>query len=157
MKKYHVTLSCEEQKYLRRLIESGKVNRQKLNRAWMLLSLDESSAGAMLYDYEVADTFGVSVRTVENLRKRFVEEGFEIALNGKKRPFNPDRIKIDGRLEAHIIALSCGQAPAGYARWSLRLLADRLVELQYIDSISHESVRQVLKKTSLNPGNISIT
>ena len=157
MKKYRVTLSSEERKHLRQLIGSGKVNRQKLNRAWLLLSLDECSPGVCLLDHEVVESFGVSVRTIENLRKRFVEEGFDLALNGKKRPPRPDQLKLDGKLEARVIALSCGRAPAGYSRWSLRLLADRLVELNYIDSILHESVRQVLKKTNSSPGNINIT
>ena len=108
MKKYRVTLSGEESKHLRQLIESGKVNRQKLNRAWLLLSLDECSPGIALLDHEIAGSLGVSVRTIENLRKRFVEEGFDLALNGKKRPPRPDQLELDGKLEARIIALSCG-------------------------------------------------
>lgn len=146
MKKYRVTLTVTERKFLRTQIESGVASREKLNRAWMLLSLDQAGASPQLSDTEVAQSFGVSIRTVENLRKRFVLEGFELSLNGKRRGSRPDRVKIDGKLEAKVIALSCCKAPAGYARWSLRLLADRLVELNHVDSISHESVRQVLKK-----------
>ena len=89
----------------------------------------------------------VTVRTIENIRKRFVLEGFDIALYSKPRERIYDR-KVDGDVEAHIVALSCSKPPEGYAKWSLRLLADKIVELRYIESISHERVRQVLKKTN---------
>ena len=96
---------------------------------------------------EIADFLDVTVRTIENVRKRFIEDGFEEALSGKPREREYIN-KVDGDAEAHLIALSCGEPPRGFSRWSLRLLADKMVELKYIDNISHETVRRVLKKTS---------
>jgi len=101
---------------------------------------------------EIARVLNVSMRKIDRVKKRLVEEGFDAAINRRKG----DRIyakKTDGDFEAHLIALSCSEPPAGFARWSLRLLADKVVELNYIDSISHESIRRILKKTKSNHGN----
>ena len=155
MKKYRVTLTADERSELRNLIISGKASKQKLHRAWILLGVDESDAGKWMSDQEASLAYNVTTRTIENLRKRFVEDGFEAALTRKPRELHPDSIKVDGKVEAHLIALCCNEPPPGFSRWSLRMLADRMVELRYVESISHERVRQVLKKMSLSPGNIN--
>lgn len=117
----------------------------------MLLGADQSPGAPAWTDERIAESYHVSVRTVERLRRRFVEEGFEVALYGKKR--EPVKEKVfDGQVEAHLVALRCSEPPEGFARWSLRLLAEQMVELDYVESISHESVRQLLKKTNSSPG-----
>jgi len=99
----------------------------------------------------MARVLNISMRKIDRVKKRFVEEGFDIALSGRKSGRVYER-KVDGDFEAHLVALSCSDPPEGFARWSLRLLADKVVELNYIDSISHEAVRRILKKTNLSPG-----
>ena len=152
MKKYVVTLTKDEREALGALISKGKHRSQKILNALILLGCDES-------DYQVSHStneemsriLSISMRKIDRVKKRFVEEGLDIALNGKKGT----RIyakKVDGDFEAHLIALSCSDPPEGFARWSLRLLSDKVVELDYIDSISHETVRRILKKTNSNPG-----
>ena len=101
---------------------------------------------------EIARVLNISMRKIDRVKKRFVEEGFDAALDKRKTERVYEK-KADGEFEAHLIALSCSDPPEGFARWSLRLLADKMVELNYIDSISHEAVRRVLKKTNLNLGN----
>jgi len=105
-------------------------------------------------DEQIKQAYHVSLRTVERLRQRFVEEGFEVTLKAKSTG-GPQTIKIDGEVEAHVIALRLGSPPAGREQWTMRLLAQKMVELEYVDSISHESVRQVLKKTNSNLNNMS--
>ena len=144
-KKYIVTLSTDERQALQDLITSGTHRARKLTRARILLKADEGWS-----DQEISRALNVSIPTIERIRQRFVLEGFEAALN-QKRPRREYRHKIDGEQEAHLVALVCSRPPAGRARWSLRLLADRFVELEYIDSISHETVRQVLKANELKP------
>lgn len=144
-KKYIVTLTQKEQEDLNEIVKKGK-NAAKIRRAHILLGADASETGKAMTDQAIKDAYSVSLSTVERLRKRFVEEGYEIALKGKPAD-EPKPRKIDGDVEAHLIALTRSQAPAGYKQWSFRLLADKMVELAYIESISHESVRQVLKKT----------
>lgn len=102
-------------------------------------------------DEDIAKAYDVRVQTIERLRRRFVEEGYEIALQGKKRQVEREKV-LDSRVETKLIALRCSAVPAGSNKWSLRLLADKMVELEYVASISHESVRQILKKHRLNPG-----
>lgn len=145
-KKYVVTLTQPEKEELTGIIKKGK-NAAKIRRAHILLGADASADGKQMTDKAISRAYNVNIRTVERLRERFVLEGFEIALKG--RPVDaPKPRKIDGDVEAHLIALTRSEAPDGYSQWSFRLLADKMVELEYIDSISHESVRQVLKKTS---------
>lgn len=145
-KRYIVTLTSSARKSLQEIIAKG-TNASKIKRADMLLGADASPEGKQMTDLEIQNAYHVSARTVERLRERFVVEGFEIALKG--RPSEALRpLKIDGDVEAHVIALACGEAPDGHAGWSLRLLADKMVELSYSDRSSHESVRQVLKKTN---------
>jgi homeodomain-containing protein len=147
MKKYKITLTKKEVEELRELTQKGKKNARVIKNALILLNADEGKYGKAKKDEEIADFLDVTVRTIENIRKRFIENGFETALSGKltEREY---KNKIDGDAEAHLIAMSCSEPPKGFARWSLRLLADKMVELKYIDDISHETVRRVLKKTS---------
>jgi hypothetical protein len=155
MKFYRVTLTGAEIKFLEEITRKGKRSASIIRNAYILLNADEGENGKGQKDVDIAQLLGITVRTLENVRKKFVLDGFESALYGKKSERIYSR-KIDGDAEAHLIALSCGEPPKGYARWSLRLLADRMVELEYADSISHETVRTVLKKTNLNRGGKSV-
>ncbi len=146
MKKWIVRLEAEERRRLQRLVRAGKAAAYKIRHANVLLAVDESGDGPGLKDAEVAEALGVTTRSIEHLRKRFVEEGFEACLGRKKRVGSRLECKLDGKKEARLIALACSPAPKGRQRWSLRLLADRLVVLKVVDSISHETVRQTLKK-----------
>ena len=139
MKKYHVTLTDEERGQLQIMLKKGKMSARRLKRAQILLKADEGWK-----DKEIIEALNTSRSTVERTRKRFVEGGLDRALNEDPRP--GQRTKLDGRGEAHLIALACSDAPEGHARWTLRLLADKLVELGVVDAISHEAVRQSLKK-----------
>ena len=150
-KKYIVELTDVERKTLREMISSGKGAARKLARARILLKADSSPGAPNWSDMKITEALDAARATVERLRKRFVEEGFEAALGQRKSQRNYQR-KLDGDGEAHLIALACSKAPAGYSRWTLRLLAERMVALEYIDQVSHETVRSVLKKTNLNPG-----
>lgn len=147
MKKYRITLTADEIKELKELTQKGKQNARVLKNALILLNADESINGKAKKDEEIADFIEVTVRTIENIRRRFVEDGYGAALYGMPREREYEN-KVDGDAEAHLIALSCSKPPKGFGRWSLRLLADKMVELKYVDSISHETVRRVLKKTS---------
>ena len=146
MKKYKVTLTKEERSELKTLTSKGSHRSQKVLNALILLNCDESEfQDDRSINELVASVLQISMKKIDRVKKRFVEEGFDIALNGRKG----ERVyakKADGDFEAHLVALSCSEPPEGFARWSLRLLADRVVELNYIDSISHETVRRVLKK-----------
>jgi hypothetical protein len=146
MKKYIVTLSEDERKKLTELTGKGKHRSQTILNALILLGCDTGGFQTEhLTNEEMSRVLNISMRKIDRLKKRFVEEGFDAALDRKKGT----RIyvkKTDGDFEAHLIALSCSQPPDGFVRWSLRLLADKVVELQYIDNISHESVRRILKK-----------
>ncbi len=143
VKKYLVTLTEDERHYLEQLVAKGKAAARTWAHAHVLLQADEAIGDT---DAEIAETFGLGVRTVERVRQRFVEGGLEAALKPKSFPRLPR--KVDGDVEAHLVALACSDPPAGRRRWTLRLLADQLVELDLLESISHEKVRQVLKKTS---------
>jgi len=151
MKKYRVTLTPEERSELKTLIASGKFKHTKQKRAYILLGADESKGGKKMKDAEIAKSYDVRPSTVERLRQRFVEEGYEAALHGKKGEVKREKI-FDGQAQAKLIALRCSEVPGGSNKWTLRLLADKMVELEYVGSISHESVRQILKKHQLSPG-----
>ena len=142
-KKYVVTLREDEREQLRALVSSGKSAARKLNHARILL-LADASQGPARTDQEIVEALGLGVRTVERVRQRFVEEGFEAALNPTARPRRAS--KLEGQVEADVIALAKSDPPKGRKRWTLRLLADQMVQLQYIEAISHESVRKVLEK-----------
>jgi len=152
MKKYIVTLTKDERDTLSGLTSKGKHRSQKILNALTLLACDESKYQTKRStNEEMSHVLNISMRKIDRLKKRFVEEGLDIALNGRKGSRIYSK-KVDGDFEAHLVALSCGEPPEGFARWSLRLLADKVVELGYIDNISHESVRHVLKKTKSNLG-----
>ena len=143
-KKYVVRLTQAERRRLLQMVSYGKGAARKLMHARVLLKAD--AGGPEWPDVQIAEAFDIGVRTIESMRKRFVEEGLEVALNRKKHPLRPR--KLDGDMEARLVTLACSEAPDGRQRWTLRLLADRLVRLDVVDSISHETVRQTLKKTS---------
>lgn len=151
MIKYKVTLNQKERVELLSLIKGGKHSSKKVIHALILLNCDEGEFSEKAKNEEVARVLKIGVRTIDRVKKRFVEEGFEAALENRPTSRVYDRI-ADGEVEAHLIALSCSKAPEGFSKWSLRLLADKMVELKYVDDISHETVRRVLKKTNLNPG-----
>jgi transposase len=148
MKKYIVRLSGEEQKSLKRLVSSGKGPARIFTRARILLKADIGENGPGWPDEKISDALDVTIQTIERVRKQLVEEGLDAVLRRRTYVQKVSRKKLDGDAEAHLIALACTDAPEGYTRWSLRLLADRMVELGYVDSISHEAVRRVLKKTN---------
>jgi len=143
--KYIVDLTNEEREQLLQLIQKGNSSARKLTRARILLKAHEG-----LIDEQVAKALNTGTATVERVRKRFVEEGLESALTERPRP--GQRIKLNGKQQAHLIAVACSDPPQGHARWTLRLLADKVVELEFAKSISPETVRQILKKTNSNPG-----
>ena len=152
MKKYIVRLTLEERETLLKLITSGRGPARMFTRGRILLKADQSDNGPGWPDEKISEAFDVTIQTIERIRKQFVEEGFEAVLSRRKYKQKVSRKKIDGDVEARLIALSCSEPPEGRARWTLRLLADSVIELGYVESISHEAVRQTLKKTNLNRG-----
>lgn len=152
MVKYKVTLTQKERDQLKEITRKGSHTAKKVIHALILLNVDQGqySEGKQTNE-EICKILKTGMRTIDRVKKRFVLEGFEAAL-GIAPTTRVYRNKIDGDAEARLISIACSEPPEGYSRWSLRLLADRMVELEYIDDISHETVRKVLKKTSLNPG-----
>lgn len=150
-KKYIVTLTDEERFELENVIRSGKAAARKLIRARILLKADSASGRKGWTDAAICRALDVSSPTVWRTRKRFVLESFEAALNSR-RPGRHYKRKLDGQQEAHLIAIACSQPPQGRQRWTLRLLRNRMVELRLVESLSHETVREVLKKTNSSPG-----
>ena len=152
MKKYIVTLTEDERKNLGALTSKGKHRSQKILNALILLACDEGEfQKKRSTNKQIAKVLNISMKKIDRIKKRFVEDGLDITLHGRKG----SRIykkKADGDFEAHLVALSCSDPPEGFSRWSLRLLADKVVELDYIDNISHETIRRVLKKTKSNLG-----
>jgi len=147
-KRYRVTLEAKERQELEQLLAKGKADVRRLKHAQILLKADESKYGPGWRDSRVAEAVGCGTATVERIRQRFVEEGLELALSPYRTPQREYRPKLDGEQEARLITLACSQPPEGRVRWTLRLLADAMVELEMVDSISHETVRQTLKKTN---------
>jgi Homeodomain-like domain len=145
-KKYIVRLSDEERGVCQGIVKRLKGTSEKVKRAQILLKADTD--GPVWPDVKIAEAYGCSVRTVEKLRERLVTEGFDAALERKKRATPPPPPKLDGVGEAKLIAMRLGKPPAGYGRWSLQLLADELVELEVVPTISPETVRKTLKKTA---------
>jgi transposase len=143
--RYHVTLTKEERSLLEAYTSKGRVSVSKYKHALALLLCDVSSGTAKTVS-GIASTVGESTRTIERLKKRFVEEGLESALERKVASKPPREIRFDGAFEARLLALACSEAPEGCCRWTVRLLADKAVELNYTDSISKSSVHSVLKK-----------
>jgi hypothetical protein len=145
-KKFVVRLSDEERAVCQEVVKKLKGSSQKVRRAQVLLKADADGPGWI--DSRIAEAFNCRVQTIENLRKRLVTESFELALEGKTRQEPPTPPKLDGEGEAKLIAMRLGKPPVGYGHWTLQLLADELVALEVVDSISHETVRNVLKKTA---------
>lgn len=152
MKKYKVTLTAEERQQLHRLTTAGKVAAKKLLHARILLKADAAEGGPAWTDERIADALDVSTATVVRVRQRFVEQGFEAALVRKKQDRPSRQHKLDGAAEARLIALACSRPPEGRAAWTLQLLADKLVELQVVDSLCDETVRRALKKMRSSRG-----
>ena len=144
-KKYIVRLTDEERAICEATVKKEKGKSEKLRRAVILLKADMDGPG---WNDKISEAVGCRIRTVENVRREFVLEGFEAALVRKKRTTSPTPKLLDGAAEAKLIALRLGKPPAGYGHWTLRLLADQLVVLEVVDSISPETVRQTLKKTA---------
>ena len=144
-KRYRVNLTQDEREQLLNVARRGKSSARKVKRSLILCKADEGLA-----DQQIADALLVGPSTVSRVRQRFAEEGLESALNERPRP--GQKRKLDGKQEAHLVAVACSLAPEGRTHWTLQLLADKVVKLELADSISPETVRQVLKKTNSNPG-----
>jgi hypothetical protein len=148
-KKYIVDLTVDERSALEEVVKKLKGTSQKVKRANILLKADAGGPGWT--DARIAEALDCRTKTVENVRQRFVEQGFDVTLNGKKREKPPTEKLLDGEQEAKIIAMRLGTPPAGYGKWTLRLLARKVVELEIVDSVSYQTVRRTLKKTAWVP------
>jgi len=142
---YKVELTVEEREELLRIIRKGKHTSQVYRNAYVLLNTDEGSYSEKITNVEITKVLKIGMRTIDRIKKRFVEEGFDACLSRKPTTRIYER-KVDGEVEAKLVSIACSKPPKGFAKWSLRLLADKMVELQYVESISHETVRTVLKK-----------
>lgn len=147
-KQHRVKLQADERATLEALVSKGKAAKWKLTRAQALLKCDEGEAGPAWCDQLIAEAYGVTTRSIENWRKQAVFQGPLSLLSRKPQSKPPNPPKFDGEKEARLVALACSQPPSGQARWSLRLLAEQAVVLEIVESVSHETVRQVLKKTN---------
>lgn len=151
MIRYTIKLTQPEVEELRAIINKGSHSSQTFRTAYVLLNCDEGDYSEKVTNEQISKVLKVSLRTIDRVKKKFVEEGLERVL--ERRPTSREYdIKIDGDVEAKLVSLCCSEPPAGYAKWSLRLLADRMVELKYVESISHVSVGNVLKKMNLSLG-----
>ena len=148
--RYRVTLTEPERTQLEALTRNGKTGAKKFVHARALLLCDAGPDGPAWSVADVAEALGVTSRTIEHLKKRFVEEGIDVALERKSREKPPRDVIFDGAFEARLITLACSEAPEGYDRWTVRLLADKAVELKFASSVSHMTVQRVLKKTNLS-------
>jgi len=150
-RKYNIELTDEERLHLKKLTSSGSISSRKLMRAHILLKSDSSQQGTNWKYEQICAAYNVTQVTVMKVRKSFVEKGLQATLD-RKKPEREYEHALDGEAEAHLIALACGEPPLGQKRWSLRLLRDRIIRLGHVDSVSHETIRTVLKKTNSNPG-----
>jgi transposase len=150
-KKYIVTLTEVERQMLQAMLSRGKTAARKLVHARVLLKADASAGGPAWNDEQIVEGLEVGRATVERVRKEFVEDGLEAALE-RRKPRRQYERALDGDGEAHLVALACSQAPQGRSRWTLRLLADRMVRLEYVEQVSYQTVRRTLKKTNLSLG-----
>jgi transposase len=148
--RYRVTLTKEERKELEAITHRGKTHARRFIHARALLLCDAGADGPAWNVADVATALGVSSRAIEHLKKRFVEDGLEAAVERKPREKPPREVTFDGAFEARLITLACSDAPAGHRRWTVRLLADKAVELRFAESVSHMTVQRVLKKTNLS-------
>jgi len=145
MVRYKVTLTETERDELMRIIKKGSHSTQTYRNAYILLNCDEGDYSDKITNTEIVRVLKVGMRTIDRIKKRFVEEGFESCLERKASTRTYEK-KMDDDAEAHLIAISCTEPPKGFSKWSLRMLADKMVELKYVESLSHETVRRVLKK-----------
>ena len=148
--RYRVTLSEKERKELEAITRRGKTHARRVIRARALLLCDAGPNGPAWKISDVSEALGITSRTIEHLKKRFVEEGLDVALERKPREKPPREIVFDGAFEARLLALACSDAPAGYQRWTVRLLADKVVELNIAPTVSHMTIQRALKKMNLN-------
>jgi transposase len=146
-KRYVVGLTEEERDELKEMVSTGKHSARRIRWAHVLLKAD-----AGWTDERICEAYLVSIPTVQRIRQKFVEDGIDVALGAHSTKPRPYARKLDGEQEAHLVALACSEAPEGHTRWTLRMLADKMVQLEYVDSLSHETVRQTLKKTKSNHG-----
>lgn len=152
MSKYIVQLDAQQHRRLEQLISTGQAPARKLMHARILLKADSGEQGPKWPDTEISAALEVSVPTIWRVRRRFVEQGLDDALNRRPQPERPSKRIFDGEKEAHLIALTCAEKPEGEGQWSLRLLAEKVVKVGEVEQVSHETVRQVLKKTSSSRG-----
>lgn len=152
MKKYRVKLNVEQREQLKRVVSSGKAVARTIMHAHILLKADESQEGPHWSDEQIQEAFGVGTATIWRVRRRCVEQGVDEALNRRPQPERPEKRKLQGEQEAHLIAITCGEKPEGEGRWSLRLLANKLVEVGEVERVSYETVRRTLKKTNSSRG-----
>lgn len=151
MIRYKVTLTIDERNQLKDILHKGKHTSLRFKNACILLNVDEGEHGEKLANGQIAQVLQINTKTIERIKQRFVEEGFEACIDRKAYP-DVKVSKADGEFEAHLISISCSKAPEGFSRWSLRMLAEKMVELQYAGRVSHETVRTILKKTKLSRG-----
>ena len=151
MIRYTIRLSQEEVKELRAIINKGSHTSQTFRTAYILLNCDEGDYSEKVTNAQISKVLKVGMRTIDRVKKRFIEEGFEAVLERRISSRIYD-VKIDGDVEAKLVKLCCSEPPSGFAKWSLRLLADKMIELKYVESISYVSVGNVLKKTNLSLG-----
>jgi transposase len=147
MVKYKVTLTEEEHEELMAIINKGSHTSQKFRAAYILLNCNEGKYSEKVTNEQVSQVLKIGMRTIDRVKKKFIEEGFDAVLERKPSDREYER-KADGEIEAKLVTLCCSEPPSGFAKWSLRLLADKMVELKYVESISYETVRRVLKKTN---------
>lgn len=151
MVKYKIILTKQEREEMESIINKGKHTSQKFRNAYILLNCDAGNNAEKVTNEQIRKVLKVGMRTIDRVKKRFVEEGAESVLERRptKRVYEK---KIDGDAEAKLVTLCCSEPPKGFAKWSLRLLADKMVELKYIESVSHVTIRSILKKTNLSRG-----
>ena len=155
MIKYTVHLNKTEREELLTIISKGSHTSQTFRAAYILLNCDEGKFAEKVTNEQISKVLKVGMRTIDRIKKRFIEDGMEETLERKPTSRTYD-VKADGDVEARLVTLCCSEPPKGYAKWSLRLLADKMVELKYVESISYETVRRVLKKTTLNRGKLKV-
>jgi transposase len=151
MVKYRIALTKAEHDDLMTIIDKGHHTSQTFRTAYILLNCDEGKHADKATNEQISKILKVGMRTIDRVKKKFIEEGIEATLERRPTSRTYERI-ADGEVEAHLIALSCSKPPAGYGKWSLRLLADKMVELNYVEDISYETVRRILKKTNSSRG-----
>lgn len=152
MSKYSVKLNREQRQRLEELVKKGEVPARKIMHAHILLKSDKGEWGPRWHDKQIQEAFGLGETVIKKVRKRYVENGLEDALERRRQPKRPEKQKIDGKQEAQIIATLCTEQPEGQERWTLRALAGRIVELEIVEQVSYETVRTVLKKINSNHG-----